>query len=455
MKGEGRMGRLGMGSSQELRGLLVKLLLDLERAGVERRQAFLLLWRLLLIRRDAYRDQPLGLAEVWKRLEGLTTEVGKGIGVEIATLESLGSEGRELLGDSPFFLWSAFTDEVLRRLILELSFGLQGVEDEVMGEVLVSLIERFWLKEAELSQGWLPECLVSLMVSLLGPLSGGTVYEPMAAMGQLLVALVRGSEGLNGCLGLLPSPEWAILTRLFLGLQGLNGVEYLLPNQLPQEPLAAVVGVLPLLQEDWRRATEMLGGRTEELVALGELVSHYLTLLRPGGRAVLVVPPGVLFRERDTQFRRQWIEEGLVVAVMMLPSKFFFHTPMAAALLVFERPVFSSPRRKVWFGDAGEVELSVEGNSCQTLLKLFEQGETKEGVATWVSVEEIGEANYTLSVSRYLSRGTSTTDWQEAWQSEWQRFRGFEQEREEALGEMEVCFERLGLFLPMPDEGRD
>ena len=101
------------------------------------------------------------------------------------------------------------------------------------------------------------------------------------------------------------------------------------------------------------------------------------------------------------------------------------------------------------------MELSVEGNSCQTLLKLFEQGETKEGVATWVSVEEIGEANYTLSVSRYLSRGTSTTDWQEAWQSEWQCFRQFEQEREEALGEMEVCFERLGLFLPMPDEGRD
>ena len=440
------MGRLGMGRSQELRGLLVRLLLDLERAGVERRQAFLLLWRLLLIRQGAYRDQPLGLAEVWKRLEGLTTEVGKGIAAEIISLEALGSEGKTLLGDSPFFLWSAFTDEVLRRLILDLSFGLQGVEDEEMGEVLVSLIEKFWLKEGELSQGWLPESLVKLMVALLGPLSEGVVYEPMGAMGQLLVGLVRQSEGVEGYLGLLP--DWAVLARLFLRLQGLNTVRYFLPHLLPDEPLVALVGVLPLLQEDWRRATEKLGGRTEELVSLGELVSHYLMLLRPGGRAVLVVPPGVLFREREMEFRQQWVEDGWLVAVMMLPPKFFFHTPMAAALLVFERPSETVPFPEIRFIDAEKAGLSLEGNSYQPMLALMEQGKGQEAKMALVSREKIAAQNYTLSLPRYLAEAGKTSDWSQAWQSEWQHFEELEQQRRAALDDMSVCFERLELFSP-------
>ncbi len=209
--------------------------------------------------------------------------------------------------------------------------------------------------------------------------------------------------------------------------------------------------MLPLLQEDWRRTTEKLGSRTEELVSLGKSVSHYLTLLRPGGRAVLVVPPGVLFRERDAQFRQEWVEQGCLLSVMMLPSKFFFHTPMAAALLLFERPTGSMPEREIGFVDAEAAGYSLEKSSHQRLLTLMEQRKGQPGVAAWVSREQIQRENYTLSVTRYLSEGGKRLDWPQAWESEWQRLKALERQQTEALDEMRACWERLGLVLPIED----
>jgi type I restriction-modification system DNA methylase subunit len=61
--------------------------------------------------------------------------------------------------------------------------------------------------------------------------------------------------------------------------------------------------------------------------------------LRPGGRAVIVVAPGVLFREGTAERVRKWVSEQVrVVAVIGLPHGLFGSaTSIAAALLVLER----------------------------------------------------------------------------------------------------------------------
>lgn len=69
------------------------------------------------------------------------------------------------------------------------------------------------------------------------------------------------------------------------------------------------------------------------------VVERAARALRPGGRAVIVVPPSVLSREGAAERVRQWVSEQVrVVAVIGLPHGLFgAATRIAVALLVLER----------------------------------------------------------------------------------------------------------------------
>jgi type I restriction enzyme M protein len=67
-------------------------------------------------------------------------------------------------------------------------------------------------------------------------------------------------------------------------------------------------------------------------------ISHIIETLNPNGRAVILVPHGILSREGvEGAIRQKLIEENLIEAVIGLPSNLLYGTAMRTAILVINK----------------------------------------------------------------------------------------------------------------------
>ena len=161
----------------------------------------------------------------------------------------------------------------------------------------------------------------------------------------------------------------------------------------------------------------------------------FLRLLKPGGRAAVIVPDGVLFgsSKAHKELRRMLVEEQKLDAVISLPSGAFKpYAGVSTAILIFTK-TNSGGTDKVWFYDMkadgwslddkrqpllAEDKLGVDSklvltevehakNNLPDVLARWSQRNSSEGIrprtaqSFCVSKAEIAEQGYDLSINRY------------------------------------------------------
>jgi type I restriction enzyme M protein len=211
-----------------------------------------------------------------------------------------------------------------------------------------------------------------------------------------------------------------------------------------------VVSILPLLQEEWGRNTALYDryqrfpfGIPAEMEGEGAYLQHIVKTLKADGRAVVLIPPGFLFRERDLPIRQGLVEQDLLVAVIALPPTLFYHTSMPTVLLVLQRSKSLAQERSVLFMDGTE-----RFDETTKIIAAYHDFKTVEGFAQVISLEEIQAQHYSLSVSRYLMSPSSFDNWEERWHQEMQTLATWQKERNQALQEWDECFRHFGVDLP-------
>ena len=212
-----------------------------------------------------------------------------------------------------------------------------------------------------------PEPVAALMLSLANPKSGDRIYDPCFGIGELLVGAVRR---LNEA-AWFASPHHRAdvqVTEVF-GVE-INRVAYavglcralLAGIERPGFALAdALERPLPRRRSadgfDCILAAPPWGGRSKHPSAdrfpfpsrntESLFLQHVMANLRPGGRAVVVLPENALYRTGDRRLRKALLSEYSVDAVVSLPDGVFAPwTGVAANLVVFRR---ADPRPAVRF----------------------------------------------------------------------------------------------------------
>ena len=146
-------------------------------------------------------------------------------------------------------------------------------------------------------------------------------------------------------------------------------------------------------------------------------LQHVMANLRPGGRAVVAVPDGVLFRSgRDHQVRKALLSDYRVDAVVSLPDGAFApHTSIHVNLVLFRREDPASQVRfvvvsreaweKVSLDDASDggalrAGLPVSSRFCRNLAKVVSSGSLGSafsGIKVWdVTVRELASRDHDL-----------------------------------------------------------
>jgi type I restriction enzyme M protein len=164
-------------------------------------------------------------------------------------------------------------------------------------------------------------------------------------------------------------------------------------------------------------------------------IALFLKLLKPGGRAAVVVPDGVLFKssKANKEIRRMLVEEQKLDAVVSLPSGVFKPYAGVSTAVLFFTKTNSGGTDTVWFydmtadgwslddqrkplldadklGTHPSSKLSVEEHAKNNLPDVLERWHKREGTERLrkrteqsfaVKREEIAANDYDLSLNRY------------------------------------------------------
>ena len=133
---------------------------------------------------------------------------------------------------------------------------------------------------------------------------------------------------------------------------------------------------------------------------------HMLHWLAEDGTAAIIEFPGVLYRGgAEGKIRRYLVENNFVHAVIQLPPDLFFGTTIATCIIVLKK---ARPDHSVLFVDASS-ECVREGNknrlaseNQQRILSLVSERQAVDHVAALVSIDDIKENDWNLSVSSYV-----------------------------------------------------
>jgi len=138
-------------------------------------------------------------------------------------------------------------------------------------------------------------------------------------------------------------------------------------------------------------------------------LANALRSLRPGGRAGIVFPNGILFGQTDSHLnvKRRLLAEFDLQAVVMLPKGMFEpYTPNPTCFFVFQKT--GKPTKKVWFyrveGDGSSLSTARKfgqqyRNDFPDLLAKWPKRRTEEGRAWLVPAQKIIDNGYNMTLS--------------------------------------------------------
>lgn len=304
-----------------------------------------------------------------------------------------------------------------------------GPESPVAGELFSFLLRTLFADDAKSIRGLFmtPPEISGLLAELLDVRPGETVCDPCCGAGSSLITV--GAASISGDITLFGqdiNPSSVALCRLNMLMHGLHDraiiecgdslhdPKFLEKGRLRQ--FDVVVSHPPFGAGNWGGEQIKLyherfyRGRPPKNKADFAYLSHLLAIAKESsGRVGVIVSRGVLFREAvEKTIRREFIREGVLDAVIALPPNLVPDTPIATAILIFNK---AKKNKDVMFIDAsqgglnGISDMTRRGNAASQVAQWYRGDSIDESRARRVTFAEIEANDYNLNIPLYFSAG--------------------------------------------------
>jgi len=286
-----------------------------------------------------------------------------------------------------------------------------------------------------------PRDVIRLMVRILKPAQGMSVYDPTCGSGGMLIIsreFIEQSGGdptnLRLCGQVNDASAWSIC-RLNILLHGVAGADIQFQDTL-LHPMRRAAGELerfdrvianPPFSQNYTRSNmefpeRFRWGWCPTTGKKGDLMftQHMLAVCKPGGMVVTVMPHGVLFRGgAEKEIRKKFLEQDLVEAIIGLPQNLFYGAGIPACILVMRPNLTGQPlnpnkpaarRGHVLFINAdaefhaGRAQNYLRPEHVEKIVSTFDRYENVPGYARAVTIAEIADESndFNLNIRRYV-----------------------------------------------------
>jgi type I restriction enzyme M protein len=364
-----------------------------------------------------------------------TAIVNAMIGIERANPDKL-SGVFSSFGDANWTNKSKFSDERLKNLVEHMSkikVGNKNYSADVMGDSYEYLIKKFAdLSKKNAGEFYTPRSIVKLMVKMLAPQPGESVYDPACGTGGMLIEAIRYMHDdrltYGKIFGQEKNLETSAIARMNLFLHGARdfiirqGDTLRSPLFLERDSLEKfdyVIANPPFSLKSWgaeQFASDAYGrniwGAPTDSNGDFAWLQHMVASMNPKtGRCAVVLPQGVLFRgDKEGETRKKLVESDKLECVIALVSGIFYSTGVSACILVLNNNKPPEHTEKVCLIDASGIytpqraqNIMTEQN-VQDVFALYERYENVIEKSQVVSLQNIRDKNYSLSVNNYIEK---------------------------------------------------
>ncbi len=146
-------------------------------------------------------------------------------------------------------------------------------------------------------------------------------------------------------------------------------------------------------------------------------LQHTLTCLNERGRAAVVLDTGAVTRgsgsrneDRERNIRKWFVENDLIDGVILLPDNLFYNTSAAGVIIVLSKRKPASRKNKIVLLNAsqrvrkGRPKNYIPEEDLRPLAAAYIKGEPVEGEVAVITREQVVEADYNLSPSRWAGQ---------------------------------------------------
>ena len=359
-------------------------------------------------------------------------------------INEIAKENKELDGVVNRIDFIDFTKTRENRILLEQLFALfdkynfsnKCIEGDAMGDAYEHILMRFAPEKAKEGEVYTPREVVRLMVDILDPQPGMSVYDPACGSGGMLIEAyeyVKSRMGVDkanrvGLYGEERSPTTYALAKMNTILHGISESHLEVGDSLLYPKFKTASGLrhfdLVLANPPWTQR-----GYGEDTLKQAEFKDRYLyghvpqrygdwawiqhMLYTAKSKVAVIMDQGALFRSNSEKIiRKKIIDEKVLESIILLPEKIFYNTVSAGVILIFNKNKQKGHTDEVLFIDASkEYEKhpnirklnSLTDDNISRIVSIYREFEPNDGFSKVVSVDKIKEKDYNLNVSTFVN----------------------------------------------------
>lgn len=380
----------------------------------------------------------------WKDVFAETKDLGQALKDAFRGIELANPKLHGIFGDASWTNKERLSDELLATLLNhfnKVNLGVTSVRNDDMGRAYEYLIKRFADKaNKKAGEFYTPRTIVRLMVNILDPQAGESVYDPACGTGGMLLETIHhvkengGDPRLLKIKGQEKNLTTEAIARMNLFLHGQEDFDIVRGDTLREpkllvsdrlETFDCVVANPPFSLKEWGydlwsadpygRNQYGLAPKTNGDFAW---VQHMFASLNDHGRMAVVLPHGVLFRGgAEGSIREKLLKENRIVAVVGVASNLFYGTGIPACILVLRKQRPAAHQDHVLIINAEEIftkgraQNILSETQADNIYDIYRKMRTKgpeandiDGVARWVPHSEIEENDFNLNIARYVQK---------------------------------------------------
>lgn len=378
----------------------------------------------------------------WDDIRETPTNVGTALAKAMQEIERANPDTLyRVFGTADWANKEKFSDELLKDLIegfSSISLGNDAVGTDVLGDAYEYLVGKFAdvTRRNKAGEFYTPRSVVRMMVEILDPQEGESIYDPACGTGGMLLAAIdhvkRNGGDPRTFFGKIYGQEKNLTTssvaRMNLVLHGIEDFKIEREDTLRTPVFTDGAGGLatfncvianpPFSLKEWGREiweNDPWGRAKYGLppVRYGDyaFVQHMIASMTPTGnsRMAVVLPQGALFRKAaEGMIRKALLKEDLIEAVIGLAPNLFYGTQLAGCVVILRRKKPTKRKNKVMIIDAaslfrkGRAQNFLDPEHGDQIVEWFRAFKDVEDRAKVVALDEIKKEDWTLNISRYV-----------------------------------------------------
>ena len=326
------------------------------------------------------------------------------------------------------------TDGKIRDLIEHLSTRKLGNKDypaDLMGDAYEILLKKFADdSKAQAGEFYTPRSVVQLLIRILDPKPGESVYDPACGSGGMLIEAVHHMNHSNLCCGKIFGQEKnvtnAAIAKMNLFLHGAADFNIMQGDTLREPKILAggelakfdcVIANPPFSLEKWGSiewSSDKFGrniwGTPSDSCGDYAWIQHMIKSMGPGNsRMAVVMPQGILFRgNEEGNIRKKLVESDNVEAVVTLGDKLFYGTGLSPCFLIIRNLKPAEHSARILMIDATKIltqkraQNILSQEDVDRIFQLYTDYKDVEDYAKVVTLDDVKAKEYNLSPNRYV-----------------------------------------------------